>query len=348
MYRKISLATLLITIAFLQACDFFTTNTTTPVTRGFYHWKAIVGEDDDYSDYNENLNVEVIYLHLFDIDWDYNLQEAVPKAQFDRTPDFGEVKIVPTIFITNRTFDWMPETSDELLIGRMMDKVDFMMKEENMSFSEIQLDCDWTQKTKDHFFAFLTKLKLQLKERSVKLSVTIRLHQIAYPEKTGVPPVDRGMLMFYNMGKLESWEEENSILNLNTAKEYLDRLDEYPLPLDLALPIYSWGIIFRDNEMIKLMNSASNLDFANDPRYQEVGPNRYKILKSSYNEGSYLYKDDYVKIESISFERLQAASKLLNPYFANKEFTLTFYHLNKTFTNRFTDAQLDQIYNSFR
>ena len=87
---------------------------------------------------------------------------------------------------------------------------------------EVQFDCDWTQITKNNFFYFLSYFKKQLANRismttpdplrdlqtEPVVSATIRLHQLKFPEKTGVPPVDKGMLMFYNTGNLRAWETQ--------------------------------------------------------------------------------------------------------------------------------------------
>jgi hypothetical protein len=72
-----------------------------------------------------------------------------------------------------------------------------------------------------------------------------------YRERTGVPPVDRGMLMFYNMGKLSAEPGARSIYDADAAERYLARVGEYPLPLDLALPIWSWTVQVRDGAIAR-------------------------------------------------------------------------------------------------
>ncbi len=50
-------------------------------------------------------------------------------------------------------------------------------------------------------------------QSGLPLSSTIRLHQIKYRERTGVPPVERGMLMFYNMGQFSADPEARAIFD---------------------------------------------------------------------------------------------------------------------------------------
>ena len=68
------------------------------------------------------------------------------------------------------------------------------------------------------------------------MSTTIRLHQLSMP----VPPVDYGVLMIYNTGNPDKWEERNPILDYRDVYPYLNRLDKYPLPLAAAYPVFHW------------------------------------------------------------------------------------------------------------
>ncbi|MGG2305049.1 hypothetical protein ACE4Z6_26875, partial [Salmonella enterica] len=93
-----------------------------------------------------------------------------------------------------------------------------------------QIDCDWTLGTKEKYFSLLKRIKERM---ALPLSCTIRLHQVKYQAKTGVPPVDRGMLMYYNMGHVEGATETNSIYDPANADKYVSYVKDYPLPLDV-------------------------------------------------------------------------------------------------------------------
>jgi hypothetical protein len=54
------------------------------------------------------------------------------------------------------------------------------------------------------------------------------------------PPVDYGVLMVYNTGSPAKWKERNPILDIRDVAPYLNRLDDYPLPLAAAYPVYLW------------------------------------------------------------------------------------------------------------
>ena len=46
--------------------------------------------------------------------------------------------------------------------------------------------------------------------------------------------------MVYNTGNPLKWQERNPILDYRDVYPYLSRLDDYPLPLATAYPVYQW------------------------------------------------------------------------------------------------------------
>ena len=309
----------------------------TSIQPAFYHWKTQLKIDSIEANYLKSLHVQRLYVKFFDVDWNASQQQAVPKARLQiitgdaRYSNLGKLDIIPTIFITNRTFKALSATASDELSVRIWDKIQRIMP--IINFKEIQFDCDWTLSTKEAYFQFLNTSRKYI-PKHINLSATIRLHQYRYPEKTGIPPVDRGMLMFYNMGDLEDWEEPNSILNIEKATPYLLG-GIYPIPLDVALPIFQWGILFREGKMIKLINGLnekrlSDTDFyrALPPVNSLYGTSRYQLKKSTYLDGYYLYEGDEIRLESIRDENLWEASHLLQKVINSDTTWLSFYHLD--------------------
>ena len=62
---------------------------------------------------------------------------------------------------------------------------------------------------------------------------------------------------------------ENSILDVTTLKNYLSGIGEYPLKLDIALPIYSWGIVTNHLGKHKLINAVSEENLKADPKFKK-------------------------------------------------------------------------------
>lgn len=342
---------------------------TTPViSPAFYHWQTHLQLTENERIYLDALGVKKLYVKFFDVDWDEASGQPVPHAQvaFD-TARLAGLDIVPAVFITNRTFLNLKMEEVPGLADRISDKIVELASPltsrsgvgtksggspngEPFRIIEVQFDCDWTEQTSAKFFALLRHFKMNM--HSASLSATIRLHQLRFFEKTGVPPVDRGMLMFYNTGNLEAWQTENSILDLKTASQYLPDYKlpganrQYPLPLDLALPLFRWGVLFRDGRLVKLINNLSEEDLKDSLRFTQLAPARFQVKKSTYLQGYYLYEGDRIRLEGVQPEQLEAAAEMLK-FVKSDTAAIAFYHLDTTTIKLFSHGQLEKVLGKF-
>ena len=216
-----------------------------------YYWRTDLRLDSTERAFLNTYNINKVYCRYFDVVMNDD-DEPKPNATIsfsDTLPD--SIEIIPTVYITE---DCMHETHEDLpekIVKRIR-----QMNETNdiPNVHEIQIDCDYTSKSRKRYYAFLeevrrlweagnpsqtgrTSLSSQPSEtRSARLSTTIRLHQLAMP----APPVDYGVLMIYNTGDPRKWEERNPILDFRDVEPYLRRLDGYPLPMAAAYPVFQW------------------------------------------------------------------------------------------------------------
>lgn len=231
------------------------------VSRGVYHWKNSSYIDMELQGMMKEHSIKRLYVKLMDIDWAEGrgavpiainqLEDLGPNIFIFDTPLFD---LVPVIFITNKTFARIDSADIPLLATRILrkcftryDTTDKVYERDHYAFTqsgkilltrEIQFDCDWTQSTASKYFYFLETVKRILPDAHTKISATIRLHQYKYPAKTGVPPVNRGMLMVYNITDVTKYGNVNSIFEYDKAKPYFTE-KKYPLPLDIALAAYT-------------------------------------------------------------------------------------------------------------
>jgi hypothetical protein len=313
-------------------------------TPAFYHWKSELTASAEASSFLEAAGTERIYLRFFDLDWNERLRSPAPIAvlQADSYP-YPQYDCVPTLFITNRSLKQLPIQETVPLARRIVDKIMSMADDLGIKqIHEVQLDCDWTESTQPIYFRLLRECRDLLAEQGVQLSTTIRLHQLRYPDKTGVPPVDRGMLMYYNMGEVRQWEENNSILNLKAAEPYLIDAD-YPLPLDLALPLFRWGVVFREDKMIRLINNLSAEALQDRTRFFRMTQNRYEVQKGTFLQGHYLYKGDFIRLEAVEPDDLEIAVQQLKAIDWPRRFHLAFYHLDSTIVNNYAPKLLQSL-----
>jgi hypothetical protein len=161
------------------------------------------------------------------------------------------------------------------------------------------------------------------------LSCTVRLYQYKYPDLSGVPPVDKALLMYYNMGELTSYQEKNSILNNEIGLQYLG-FGDYPLPLDFALPNFSWSLLYRYGTFQGILGSLT-AEILNDTSTFELKPNGYYLVKKDTAlQATYLRYGDEIRYENCSETELIKAANLLKSERNQTKTNLIFYDLKKT------------------
>ena len=266
-------------ISFLAIAFIFTKSQKLPnLTISFYSWE---------NSFNEKKIKEKLYIKVLDIAYSTKLE--IIKSNLQETPkDF-----IPVVYITNET---MQNVDYSLVSDRILQGL------KNYNFSELQIDCDWSNLSQSNYFKLLLDLKTKLNKT---LSATIRLHQIKYYQKTGIPPVDYGVLMYYNMSNISDINTKNSILDNEIAKKYHYNFNTYKLKLKLALPLYSQAIQFRQNKALSIFEGIEKKDF--DSNFEQISPNIYKTLNSSYFMGRYIYKDDIFRFEDSSENEIKIA-----------------------------------------
>lgn len=315
----------------------------TRVSSSFYHWKSTYANGDNTMAYLNELQSEKIFVRYFDVVLEDG--ELVPVATVERgAPINRNLEIVPVVYITNAAMKAVKPENIPILAQRIFKKIKSTHPWlSNNSIREIQIDCDWTGNSRDNFFDLLNSLKGLLDQNTQHLSCTLRLHQYNAPEVTGIPPVDKVMLMFYNMGEVNDFNEVNSIINLEAAAQYLTSSKSYPLPMDMALPLFQWGCVFRDQKLVHLTNNLTIKELQDEKRFLEISPNRFQVIKSTYLQGYFLYDGDEIRHESVSYQQLHSAAKMLAGIKNNRETTLAFYHLDSLNLEKFSPDQLNRI-----
>jgi len=208
-----------------------------------YYWTTTFQLSDMKNDFIRKHDVRRLYLRFFDVVMDPK-NGAIPNATIKFQDTVSDtMEIIPTVFIMNECMHENAEDMAEKVVKRVLQ----MCETHHIpNVHELQMDCDWTKRTQDRYFTFLEKAKVLLKEKDIKLSATIRLHQLSMKE----PPVDRGVLMVYNTGDVTDRSVRNPILDAEEAKPYFQYLSDYQLPLSAAYPIFSWDVIFRGSQFV--------------------------------------------------------------------------------------------------
>ncbi len=263
----------------------------------FYYWKTtFVLNDYELKCLKEN-HVKRLYVRYFDIDLDKGSNEAFPVGTINFLQQPHGVEVVPVVYIKNKVM--LNKGVDlDTLAQHVTNYIAKINKKQGINSNEIQLDCDWSENSRDRFMKFIEILKLKSNK---KLSATIRLHQVKYFLKTKVPPVDYGVLMYYNMGTIAA-DKLNSVYDRKIAAKYLKSLKVYPMKLEVALPIFSRGVQIRDNKVVNLISKINIHSFEKDTNFIQTGENFVKTKNPNFKFGYYFKKNDKIKLETINFK----------------------------------------------
>lgn len=309
-----------------------------------YYWSTNFYLNSDDDSIIEKNRLEKLYVKVMDLDW-HAVYQAYPVTSTDLGANTVNCEIVPVVFMTNESVLNTPVEGLDTLAKKIVLKTKLLCQERYDHIKELQIDCDWTPKSKDKYFELLKKIKSGIGNR--QLSVTLRLHQLKYRSKTGIPPADRVMLMLYNMGKVQSYEEENSILNLAETKKYLVA-GHYPVKMDFALPTFNWGVKFSGKHFERIIHHVNKTTFDTCKAFVKQENGMYRMTEDyrTIND-SYYYYGDEIRVEDVTKENLLELVQLCKKQMNTKKFSVVFFELQSYYTKSIDPTSYEEIYTGF-
>ncbi len=256
----------------------------------FYYWQNVFSLNSMEEKTLQNNSVRSLYVRYFDVAWAPADTGFVNTRQLSYQSSTAGYTIVPVICIDNRVFEHLSPSDIPPFTACIFAAVRKINAPRRLQTREIQFDCDWTEKTKDNYFSFLReyhRISVQT------ISTTIRLYQLKYPDRTGIPPVDHGVLLYFNMVRSDTGNEK-SLYERSVVHRYTPSLRSYPMTLDVALPIFPGVKNTKDGEdlmeIVTDINRHSNHRIRDliffDLRQQNIqqfDSNRFKeVLQNTY------------------------------------------------------------------
>jgi hypothetical protein len=327
-----------------------------------------------------------MYVRFFDVDWNPYAEEAQPVATVYNIRITDGLNITPSIFITNDVLLNSSKPQLDVLSERMAIRIkkiidkyqtekatalaykiadadyerqkgnafqsrlstDSIIIAEKQKFEkdiqELLFDCDWTESSKDNYFYLLEKLKSKFS--NYKIASTIRLWQYKYYEKAGVPPVDKGLLMCYNMTNPTEYKTKNSIGTSDELADYITH-DKYPLELDIALPLFSWSVLFRGGEFKCVISDYQ--EFEKSPTiFKKTDDNKYTLQDDIQIGKFYARNGDEIKIEKISDEEIENMIDIITEKVKiSNDTKISFFSFDKKYINDYGVQNISKYYESF-
>ena len=336
-----------------------TPNAPKPLEPAFFCWETTLNLSPDAQALLHDLGCKKLYVKILDVGKNAASGEIEPYSHTVVTDTAGlaGLEIIPTVFITNEVFQHISAAKMEWLAGKIAAcfaaVVPLQMKGPGGTFRApgwALFDCDWTPSTQEAFFLFLKKMRSKLPPGTI-LNATIRLHQYKFPQKTGIPPVDRGMLMCYNTGDVDEEGEHNTIFHPEDALKYLEGAPKnYPLPLDLALPLFSWGLVFREGELWKIVPGPLPFEamrkdgkWIENPTTDSFAAQLWELKEGTFLGGHYLRPGDHLRVSVTSPKLLFKAANLARKLDLADDANLAFFHLGIAKSEHFSAQLLDSV-----
>jgi hypothetical protein len=355
------------------------------VVRSFCYWKTDLNFQKEDDSLMKELDVKHLYVRFFDVDWNPYAKEPLPVATISNVNlNESNPEITPSIFITNevvlqsnkKQLDSlasriaqrvnqigvkMNETKADVIANAIVYPKDYYKQKDykrinydsvkalelaklKVDFKEILIDCDWSEKSKDNYFYLLKQIKKEFP--TAQISSTIRLWQYKFASKAGIPPVDKGLLMCYNLTKPDDFKTKNSIGTSNELAQYITH-GEYKLKLDIALPLYSWAVIFRGNQFKGILSDYDQL-LKDSIKLKKSSESKY-ILEDDVLVGqTYLRNGDEIRIEKISEEELDKMVSIIKDKIKiDKQTRITFFSFDKKYINNYEIQNISSYYARF-
>lgn len=308
--------------------------------RSFYYWRSVFKLSERERSYLKDLSVNHLYIKFFDVTWDQiqNTSKPVAKILFSEKPP-RNILIIPVVFITNETVQQINAAAIDSLAFNISKLLSSSSATLSLS-EEVQIDCDWTVNTKEKYFQLLQSLRRQTFFRNKILSATIRLHQLKFVSENGVPPVDKGLLMCYNMGNLRHPQTKNSIIEAEELKKYIKNMDHYPLAIDIALPVFDWWVKFNQNQYAGLVHTF----YLPDSLHRKE---RWNFTNDTSMNGIQFKKGEWLRYEGSNIDVLKESIYSLNKKLKSGELNVILYHLDENNLKQYTTYELENLYNSF-
>ncbi len=323
----------------------------------FYYWKTTFTHNTADSTFLQKNKIGHFYIRYFDVDYSYNERRPVPGGELNvnNATSFLLGQYTPVVFITNTTFIKLYNFTVDSLAVKIRNRILFInhkiskaraaegIAEGGNDPAEIQIDCDWTEQTKNIYFDFLRKLKLLFPGKII--SATIRLYPYKYRTKMGVPPADKGLLMCYNLSNIKLESNSNSVFKIKDLEQYLVAPGNYRLPLDIALPVFGWYAWFSNGKYKGIVYPDEGISPVLDTIDFKINGNNLQVVNDIEFNSQYLRQGDLLRAEYPKPQELIDAAILLH-----KKFPITsriaFFYYDNALIKRYETA-IEKVYSLY-
>jgi hypothetical protein len=281
---------LLISFLFLLGCD--------SPHYGVIHWKTEFNPSKTEIKYADSLNHAVWMVRYFDLIWDEN-KGVQPAAILQKNNRKIQIHSA-AIYIQRKVLEQVNTSQLPVLANKIKLLTQLLEKGTDKS-PELLIDFDWNRSTKQKYFKLLELIQRSIPDKII--SSTIRLDQYAHPKQLGVPPVSKGLLMLYQTGSFQK-SDQPILFQQKIAEKYVSKGD-YPIPLDVAIATFSWGILERywpgeNGKTTKIIYPITEEELNQHQQLKSTKKLTWKANKPFFFHGFYILPKDIIRLEKLS------------------------------------------------
>lgn len=329
----------------------------------------------------DSLKISHFFVRYADIEWNpiYQRSEPIKGVKFNYNNIIPE-NISPVIFITNEVLLHSPpeniyalakniselyqfrhqELAEDFALRKIyetkkINRYDYKERQNKTdSLSQIWIknnnilliDCDWSTSTKKPYFNLLQKLQKLLP--NIEIQSSLRLWQYRDYKLAGIPPVDRCLLMCYSTGNPKDANIKNAIVDYRSIQKYITH-SKYPLELDIALPVYSWASIFRNNKFIGILSPFSFENLKMNPKiYKQQDSTTYILNCDTVMGNTYFRYGDELHYQGVNIkELLQIAEHINKTIKIGKDDKISLFSYNTIYFNQLGHENILKVYRVF-
>ena len=146
------------------------------VYRGFYYWKQNFFLNVEEEKVLNDLKINKLFVRFFDVQWIEEKGEAYPVSRINFTDKVkNKMAIVPVIYMENAVLKNTELNKIDSLTDNIIKSVIAIIQANKIIANEVQIDCDWTESTKEKYFRVLARIKIKNNGSLVQLFVYIKL-----------------------------------------------------------------------------------------------------------------------------------------------------------------------------
>lgn len=369
---------------FISAVSLKSCKKTNETTRSVFLWKTQNGLEESDRETLESLSIAHTYIRYADIIWNpvYERSEPVEGASsydFDiMTENSTAVIFITNEILVNLDFPDMKDFAQkitalynkkheafasrygrvkayEILNYQSYSEVNWdtlEVKEDSLKKvwlsqnNNLLIDCDWSESTRDKYFELINELKISLRETEIQS--TLRLWQYRDYKLAGIPPVKKCLLMCYSTGDPKNYNARNTIVDLKTIKKYITH-SRYPLDLDIALPVYSWGTLFRNKEFVGIISPLSIEYLEENPLlFNQTDSVNFIVQRDTVLGDTYYRYGDELHYQGVNIEELISVAKWIKKKVKPKGNTIiSLFSYDPIYFNQLGHENIKRVYRIF-